>query len=157
MINVEPHELTKVGLRKLEKELKHLKEVAREENIKALQEARSQGDLSENADYDAARDEQAKINARINEIEAILKNYILIQDDNGDTITTGKTVVVKFADSKDKETFDIVGTLEADPLKGKLSNQSPLGKALLGKKAGDNVEYISESGRPFKVKVAKVV
>lgn len=156
MVQTTPFELTSQGLKELEKELKYLREVAREENIKALQEARSQGDLSENADYDAAREEQGKINARINEIEAVLKNFVLIGTDKSDIISTGSTVEIKFADADDSDEYRIIGTLQADPLSGKLSNQSPLGKALIGKKSGETVIYKSETGKEFTVEIIGV-
>ncbi|XMB66149.1 transcription elongation factor GreA [Mycoplasmatota bacterium zrk1] len=156
MVNTQPHELTTDGLQKLEKEIKHLREVARIDNIKALQDARAQGDLSENADYDAAREQQAKINGRITEIENILKNYVIITEDDSDAVKTGKTVVVKFEGEEELETYIIVGSLETDPLEGKVSNQSPLGKALIGKTSGQKVDYITESGKEFVLEVIEV-
>lgn len=156
MIQNQPHELTTKGKKDLEKELKHLREVARIENIKALQDARAQGDLSENADYDAARDEQGKINARITQIEAILKNYVIIQKDKSGVIGTGNTVIVKFLDTGDEEKYQIIGPLQADPLNGKLSNQSPLGRALEGKTEGQRVDYKSETGKEFSVEILEV-
>ncbi|QVK19977.1 transcription elongation factor GreA [Mycoplasmatota bacterium] len=156
MVNTQPHELTTDGLQKLEKEIKHLREVARIDNIKALQDARAQGDLSENADYDAAREQQAKINGRISEIENILKNYVIITEDDSDAVKTGKTVVVKFEGEEELETYIIVGSLETDPLEGKVSNQSPLGKALIGKTSGQKVDYITESGKEFVLEVIEV-
>lgn len=152
----QPHELTTRGKNDLEKELKRLREVDRVENIKALQDARAQGDLSENADYDAARDQQGKINARITEIEAILKNYVIIQKDKTGMIAVGNTVEVKFADEDDTETYVIIGSLQTDPLSGKISNQSPLGKALMGKKVGDKVMFTSETGNEFNVEIIEV-
>jgi transcription elongation factor GreA len=134
MVTAVKHELTESGKRDLEKEIKYLREVKREENIKALQEARAQGDLSENADYDSAKEEQAKINARIVEIESILKNFVIIKKDASGLISTGSTVELLFEGESKAEKFQIIGTLQADPLNGKISNKSPLGKSLLGKK-----------------------
>jgi transcription elongation factor GreA len=156
MVTTVKHELTESGKRDLEKELKHLREVKREENIKALQEARAQGDLSENADYDSAKEEQAKINGRITEIESILKNFVIIKKDTSGLISTGSTVEVLFEGQSKPEKFQIIGTLQADPLNGKLSNKSPLGKALLGKKNGDVVSYKSETGQLFTITVKGV-
>ncbi len=156
MVNTQPHQLTAGGLTKLEKELKQLREVTRLENIKALQDARAQGDLSENADYDAAREEQAKINGRITEVEGILKNYVIIAEDNSEVVKLGKTVSVKFKGEKTIETYTMVGRLETDPLKGKVSDQSPLGKALLGKVPKDKVEFSSETGHVFNIEVIEV-
>jgi transcription elongation factor GreA len=156
MIQNQPHELTTRGKNELEKELKQLREVDRVENIKALQEARAQGDLSENADYDAARDQQGKINSRINEIEAILKNYVIIQKDKTGVISTGSTVEVRFKGEDDTEKYRIIGTLQTDPLSGKISNQSPLGKALIGKKVGQTCDFKSETGREFTVEIVEV-
>jgi transcription elongation factor GreA len=156
MVTAQKHELTEAGKRELEKELKHLREVKREENIKALQEARAQGDLSENADYDSAKEEQAKINGRITEIENILKNFVIIKKDTSGLISTGSTVEVLFEGQSKAEKFQIIGTLQADPLNGKLSNKSPLGKALLGKKMGDEVMYKSETGQPFTIQIKGV-
>lgn len=156
MIQNQPHELTTRGLHELEKELKQLREVARIENIKALQDARAQGDLSENADYDAAREQQGKINSRINQIDAILKNYVIITKDKSGLVGTGSTVEIKFDGSDDSEKFRIMGTLQTDPISGKISNQSPLGKALIGKKAGQKVEYKSETGKEFTVTIVEV-
>ena len=117
--------LTQEGLKNLQEELKHLTEVARVENIRALQEARAQGDLSENADYDAARDEQSKIAGRIAVIENILKNYELIGDEANNL---GKWVKVEFIGLEDDDdpvqVYKIVGTLEADPLQQLISNPS---------------------------------
>ncbi len=152
----QPHELTTRGKNELEKELKQLREVDRVENIKALQEARAQGDLSENADYDAARDQQGKINARITEIENILKNYVIIQKDKTGAIATGATVSVRFAGEDETETYRILSSLETDPLNGKISNQSPLGLALIGRRVGDTVQFVSESGAEFTVEVLEV-
>ncbi|XMB85150.1 transcription elongation factor GreA [Mycoplasmatota bacterium WC44] len=156
MVRVQPHELTNEGLKKLETEIKYLREVARIDNIKALQEARAQGDLSENADYDAARDQQGKINARITEIEGILKNYVIITEDDSDTVKTGKTVVVRYDNEEETETYVVVGSLEADPIEGKISNQSPVGKALLGKNAGQKVEFVSETNKEFILEILEV-
>lgn len=153
--------LTQEGLKNLQDELTQLTQVASVENIRALQEARAQGDLSENADYDAARDEQAKIASRISQIEAILKNYELIGDEANNL---GKWVKIEFIglddeDDEDDETvqiYKIVGTLEADPLKQLISDESPLGHAIVNKKEGETVYVKPENGGEFYVKILKI-
>lgn len=149
-------ELTQEGLEKLKAELDDLKNVQRPKNIEFLQEARAQGDLSENADYDAAREDQRRIEGRIVEIEAILKNVVIIEKDNSNKISTGKQVVVTYIDLKKTFTFDIVGTIEADPSNNKISNDSPLGKALIGRLKGETVTVIAESGKEHRVKIEDV-
>ena len=152
--------LTKNGLEALKDEYKHLTEVARIENISAIQDARAQGDLSENADYDVARDEQARIASRILEIENILKNYELIDDNTSETSNLGKLVTVRFEGFDDDEgaiqTYKIVGTLEADPLKQLISNESPLGSAILDKQVGDHVYVKPEEGDEFYVTILEI-
>jgi transcription elongation factor GreA len=148
--------LTEEGLKNLQDELYQLKNVDRVKNITALQEARAQGDLSENADYDAARDEQAKIEARIKEIDNILKNYKLIKTDTTDAVTIGKKVNVLFVNSNKEKEIYIVGSLEVDPFNNKFSNESPLGKALLGKREEDEFTFTSETGKEISIKVLKV-
>ena len=150
--------LTQEGLKSLQDELKQLTEVARVENIRALQEARAQGDLSENADYDAARDEQSKIASRISVIEAILKNYELIGEEANNL---GKWVKVEFIGLEDEDDdpvqiYKIVGTLEADPLRQLISNESPLGLAIVNHHAGDKVYVKTENGEEFYVKIHQV-
>ena len=147
--------LTEEGLKNLQDELYQLKNVERVKNITALQEARAQGDLSENADYDAARDQQAQIAARIATIEKILKNYEIIKDGANNL---GKWVKIEFLDLEDEDepavaVYKIVGTLEADPLRQLISNESPLGSAIVNHKEGDKVYVKSESGEEFWVKI----
>lgn len=153
--------LTQEGLKNLQDELTHLTQVASVENIRALQDARAQGDLSENADYDAARDEQAKIASRIAQIEAILKNYKIIDEEANNL---GKWVKIEFIGLDDEDDEDdekvqiykIVGTLEADPLKQLISDESPLGHAIVNKKEGETVYVKPESGGEFYVKILKI-
>ena len=150
--------LTEEGLKNLQEELYQLKNVDRVKNITALQEARAQGDLSENADYDAARDKQAQIAARISTIEKILKNYEIIKDGANNL---GKWVKIEFLDLEDEdepaiEVYKIVGTLEADPLRQLISNESPLGSAIVNHKVGDKVYVKSESGEEFWVIIHEI-
>lgn len=152
----EKFELTQQGKDDLEKELDHLKSVDRPQNIEALKEARAQGDLSENADYDAAREEQRRIEGRIAEIETILKNYIIIASTNNDEVSIGKKVKILYTKLNKEFDYDVVGTIEADPFNGKISNTSPLGKALIGHKTGDVIEFTTESGRLQEVKIMQI-
>lgn len=136
------HILTYTGLKELEEELQHLKVVKRKEIAEKIKEARAQGDLSENAEYDAAKDEQSDMEKRIEEIEKILKNAEVIDEDEVDLnkISIGCTVTLKDLDFEEEVTYRIVGSTEADILKGKISNECPVGVALLGKKIGDKIE-----------------
>ena len=140
--------LTYEGLKKLEDELHDLKVVQRKEVAEKLKEARAQGDLSENAEYDAAKDEQRDIEARIEDIEAILKNAEVVLEDEVDSKKVGVGSKVKILDKELKEEmeFKIVGSAEANSLKGKVSNESPVGKALIGAKKGDTIEVETQVG-----------
>ena len=133
--------LTREGLKKYEDELHELKVIRRKEVAQKIKEAREQGDLSENAEYDAAKDEQRDIEARIEELEKILKNVEVVdmEDDseNLEKVSFGLAVKVKDNEFGDEMEFKIVGATEANSLKGKISNESPLGKALIGAKKGD--------------------
>ena len=155
-VNKNVFELTQQGVEEIKKELDYLVNVARPNNLVTLAEARAQGDLSENADYDAARDEQAKIEARIKEIDNILKNYKLIKTDTTDAVAIGKKVNVLFVNSNKEKEIYIVGSLEVDPFNNKFSNESPLGKALLGKRESDEFTFTSETGKEISIKVLKV-
>ena len=141
--------LTREGLKKYEDELHDLKVVKRKEVAQKIKEAREQGDLSENAEYDAAKDEQRDIEARIEELEKILKNVEVVDmDEDHDLEQVGFGLAVKVRDNEfnDEMEFKIVGATEANSLKGKISNESPLGKALLGAKKGDVVSVEAPAG-----------
>lgn len=140
--------LTYAGLKALEEELENLKVVKRKEVAGKIKEAREQGDLSENAEYDAAKDEQRDIEARIDELEKILKNVEVVVEDEVelDKISIGCTVVVYDKEFEEEMEFKIVGSTEANSLAGKISNESPVGQALLGKKVGENVEVETQAG-----------
>ena len=140
--------LTYTGLKKLEDELENLKVVKRKEVAAKIKEAREQGDLSENAEYDAAKDEQRDIEARIEELEKILKNVeVVVEDDvDLDTINIGCTVDVYDKEFEEEIEFKLVGATEANSLEGKISNESPVGKALIGKKVGDIVSVETQAG-----------
>lgn len=141
--------LTREGLKKYEDELHDLKVVKRKEVAQKIKDAREQGDLSENAEYDAAKDEQRDIEARIEELEKILKNVEVVDmDDENDLEQVGFGLVVRVKDNEydDEMEFKIVGATEANSLKGKISNESPLGKALFGAKIGDVVSVEAPAG-----------
>ena len=140
--------LTYEGLRKLEEELEDLKVNRRKEVADKIKEAREQGDLSENAEYDAAKDEQREIEARIEELEKILKNAEVVDEDevDVDTINIGCKVKVLDVEFEEELEFRIVGSTEASSLQGKISNESPVGKALLRHKVGDVVEVETQAG-----------
>ncbi len=149
------YKLTEQGVQNLKDEVERLKDVDRKQNLDALKEARAQGDLSENADYDAARDQQARIEARIKEVEGILKNYEIIKEDTSNKVNIGKTVVIKVG-SLPEATYTIVGSLEADPLKGRISNESPIGKGIIGSKKGQTLSIKTETAKEVKVKIIDV-
>lgn len=140
--------LTYAGLRKLEEELHDLKVVKRKEVAEKIKEAREQGDLSENAEYDAAKDEQRDIEARIEEIEKILKNAEVVVEDEVDLdkISVGCKVRVYDMEFDEEMELKIVGSTEANSLQGKISNESPVGKALIGAKTGDVVDVELPTG-----------
>lgn len=140
--------LTYAGLKALEEELHDLKVVKRKEVAGKIKEAREQGDLSENAEYDAAKDEQRDIEARIEEIEKILKNAEVIVEDEVDLekINVGCTVKLYDVEFDEEMEYKIVGSSEANSLQGKISNESPVGKALIGRKIGDLVEVETQAG-----------
>ena len=123
--------------------------------IQALQEARALGDLSENAEYDSARNEQAQVEGRIKELEFKLEHCQVMDGGNKDIVSVGSTVTIDYVDDDDTEVFSIVGSMEADPFENKISNESPIGKAILGKKVGDICDVPSPNGS-YQVKVVKI-
>lgn len=148
MAEIKKNILTYSGLKKLEDELENLKVVRRKEVSQKIKEAREQGDLSENAEYDAAKDEQRDIEARIEEIEKILKNVEVVDEDEIDTDRINVGCIVKvhsIAFGKDME-FRIVGSTEADSLQNKISNESPVGMALMGHQVGDVISIETQAG-----------
>ncbi|MBN2268793.1 MAG: transcription elongation factor GreA [Acholeplasmataceae bacterium] len=149
-------QLTQEGVDNLKQELSYLKDVKRGENLEALKEARAQGDLSENADYDAARNEQARIEARIAEIENIIKNVKIIKTTSEDIVNIGKTVKVKFLATNEIKEFYLVGSIEADPKLRKISIESPIGRAMLNKNEGDVIEVKTETGRIFSIEIMEI-
>ncbi|NCB33016.1 MAG: transcription elongation factor GreA [Erysipelotrichia bacterium] len=148
--------VTKEGLKKLQDEYENLVHTVREEVKAELKEARSLGDLSENADYDAAREKQAQVENRISELEGMLKNYKIIDitKSTSKVVRIGSEVTIEFMDTKEEATYRIVGSTEADPLNGKLSNETPLAQAVIDKKVGQTVEV--NVSKPYKVIIVKV-
>ena len=140
--------LTYAGLKALEDELENLRVVKRKEVAGKIKEAREQGDLSENAEYDAAKDEQRDIEARIDELEKILKNVEVVVEEEVDLekINVGCTILVHDDEYDEEIEFKIVGSTEANSLQGKISNESPGGPALIGKKVGDVVDVETPAG-----------
>jgi len=146
--------MTPEGFLALETELADLKENQRPNVIRALKEARALGDLSENAEYDTAKNEQARIEARIKEINYKLE-HSEVMEGSKDAVSVGSTVVIEYVDDNEEETYKMVGSLEADPFENKISNESPIGKAIFGKKIGDIIDVESPNGS-FKIKIKKI-
>ena len=146
--------LTYDGLKNMEAELENLKTVRRKDVAEKIKEARGQGDLSENAEYDAAKEEQAEIEARIVQLEKMLRNAEVIDEEEGakDTISLGTTVTVLDVEFDEEMEYTIVGSAEADPMNGRISNESPVGMALLGHKKDDIITIETPAGEvEFKV------
>lgn len=140
--------LTYDGLKNMEAELENLKTVRRKEVAEKIKEARGQGDLSENAEYDAAKEEQAEIEARIVQLEKMLRNAEVIDEEEGakDTISLGTTVTLLDVEFDEEMEYTIVGSAEADPMNGRISNESPVGMALLGHKKGEKIKIDTPDG-----------
>jgi len=148
--------LTKEGYEEVKQELEELINVKRPANIEAIKEARALGDLSENADYDAARNEQAELEAKIKKLQAIIDNVTIIDEVSNDKIGVGNTVKISYVDDPEEEDqYKIVGSQEADPFESKISNESPIAKALLGHKVGDTVSVESPNGS-YEIKVIEI-
>lgn len=139
--------LTQEGRRKLEEELEYFVTVRRREVAERIHAAKEEGDIMENAEYDDAKNEQAFVEGRILTLEAMLKNAVIIEDDAPrDRVGLGTRVTVLERDGDGPETYHIVGSAEVDPAAGRISNESPLGKALLGKRPGDEIEVQTPDG-----------
>lgn len=147
--------LTQEGLDELKKELDELKLVKRPEVISALKDARAQGDLSENAEYDAARTEQAIVEARIKDLEVMVENAVVITKADTDKVAIGAKVTIEYVGDDDTEEYSIVGSQEADPFANKISNESPIAKAIMNKKVGDVVTVESPNGT-YDVKIVAI-
>ncbi|GGA32753.1 MULTISPECIES: transcription elongation factor GreA [Psychrobacillus] len=139
--------MTVAGKQKLEEELELLKTVKRKEVVERIKIARSFGDLSENSEYDSAKEDQAFVEGRISTLESMIRNAVIIEEEgNNDTVSLGKTVTFIEIPDGDEETYTIVGSAEADPLEGLISNDSPIAKGLLGKTIGEKVKIVTPGG-----------
>ena len=147
--------LTQEGLKKFEEELYFLKNVERVKNVEEIKEAKAQGDLSENADYDAARNRQAEIESRIKHLENLIENATIIETEaSGDEVRVGCTVKLLSLDENEEDTYTIVGSAEADPINGKISNECLLAQAILGHKVND--EVVVKCEKPYSVRIIEV-
>lgn len=155
MSNTKEVFMTENGLEEIKKELDYLKLEKRPEVITALQEARALGDLSENAEYDAARNEQAQVEAKIKELEVLIENAKIIEKVETDIVQIGAKVKIEYVEDKDIDEYTIVGSKEADPFSNKISNESPIAKAIIGKKIGDVVSVDSPNGK-YDVKIIEI-
>lgn len=147
--------LTADGFLALEEELNELKTVKRPQIIEAIKDARAQGDLSENADYDAARNDQAALEARIKELEYMIDNAKIIKSGEKGVVSLGSTIKISYVEDDEEEEYKIVGSLEANPFENRISNESPIGKAVLNKKVGDIVSVESPNGS-YDVKILSI-
>ena len=148
--------LTEEGLEKLKSELDELKNVRRPEIIQALKEARALGDLSENAEYDAARSNQAECESRIAELEAMIENVQIIADEiKNDKVNVGTTVTIEYIGEDEKETYTIVGSKEVDLANNKISNESPIAQAIIGGKVGE-IKTVKSPGGSYDVKIISI-
>lgn len=149
--------MTAAGKEKLQQELEHLKSVKRKEVVERIKIARSFGDLSENSEYDSAKEEQAFVEGRITTIENMIRNAKIIEEDEltGDVVMLGRSVTFVELPDGEEETYTIVGSAEADPFEGKISNDSPIAKSLLGKKVDDEVT-VQTPGGEMNVRITKI-
>jgi len=157
MVEEKKHYMTAEGKQKLEQELEYLKTDRRKQVVERIKIARGFGDLSENSEYDAAKDEQAFVEARIQQLEQIIRNSVVVEDDasNPDVVNIGKSVTFVELPDGEEESYTIVGSAESDPFEGKISNDSPMGKSLIGKKVGDEVT-VPTPGGDLRVKIVTV-
>ncbi|RFU71635.1 transcription elongation factor GreA [Peribacillus saganii] len=149
--------MTQEGKQKLEQELEHLKSVKRKEVVERIKIARSFGDLSENSEYDSAKEEQAFVEGRITTLENMIRNAKIISEDdmNSDVVSLGKKVTFIELPNGDEETYSIVGSAEADPFEGKISNDSPIARSLIGKSVGEEVTVVTPGGE-MKVRITSI-
>ena len=155
MANAKEVFVTEAGLEEMKKELEYLIQVRRPEVITALKDARALGDLSENAEYDAARNEQAIVESKIKELEVSIEHAKIISDVATDVVNVGNSVKLEYIEDNEVETYAIVGSKEADPFENKISNESPIAKAIMGKKANEIVTVDSPNGK-YSVKILEI-
>ena len=147
--------VTEAGLEEMKKELEHLKLVRRPEVINALKDARALGDLSENAEYDAARSEQAIVENKIKELEISIENAKIISEVSTDKVSVGNSVKLEYVEDNEIETYSIVGSKEADPFANKISNESPIAQAIMGQKVDSIVTVDSPNGK-YSVRIVEI-
>ncbi|WP_078552701.1 transcription elongation factor GreA [Bacillus alkalicellulosilyticus] len=157
MVEEKKHYMTLEGKQKLEDELEYLKSERRKEVVERIKVARSFGDLSENSEYDSAKEEQAFVEGRISQVENILRNAVIIEDDGNNTnvVSLGKTVRFVELPDGDEEEYTIVGSAESDPFEGKISNDSPMAQSLLGRSIGEKVT-VNTPGGEMEVEILEV-
>lgn len=148
MVSEKKYPMTVTGKKKLEEELEFLKTVKRKEVVERIKIARSYGDLSENSEYDSAKEDQAFVEGKISSLESMIRNAVIITEDemNNDEVQLGKTVTFKELPDGDEETYTIVGSAEANPIEGLISNDSPIAKGLIGRSKGDEVKILTPGG-----------
>ena len=147
--------VTSEGLEEMKQELEELKTVKRPEVINALKDARALGDLSENAEYDAARSEQALVENKIKELEQMIEHATIIEEIKTDKVGVGTTIKIEYIEDKEIETYSIVGSKEADPFTNKISNESPIAQAIIGSEVGSIVSVDSPNGK-YDVKIIEI-
>lgn len=157
MVMEKSYYMTQDGKTKLDEELHYLKTERRKEVVERIKVARDFGDLSENSEYDSAKEEQAFVETRIVQVEKMIRNAVIIENDNDDPdiVSLGKTVTFQELPDGEEETYTIVGSAEADPFEGKISNDSPMAKSLLGHEKGTEVSVVTPGG-DIQVKIIKV-
>ena len=155
MTNTKEIYLTAEGLEEIKKELDVLKLEKRPEIIQALKDARALGDLSENAEYDAARNEQAIVEARILELEQMIEKAVVIKEVNKEVVSIVTRVTIEYVEDGEQDDYSIVGSKEADPFANKISNESPIAKAIMGMRVGDIVSVESPNGK-YDVKIVQI-
>ena len=155
MNETKKNQMTQEGLDKLKQELDELKNVRRPEIIQALKEARAQGDLSENAEYDAARNNQAEVEAKIKELEILIENTEVVTTVKKDKVNVGVSVRIEYVDDNEIETYSIVGSKEVDPFENKISDESPIAQAIMGGKVGD-VKTVKSPNGSYDVKILEI-
>lgn len=157
MENKKEYPMTQAGYDQLHVDLEELKTVKRPEVVEKIKVARSFGDLSENSEYDAAKDEQGFVEKEITKIEEMIRHAVIIEDTgDNNTVSLGKTVTFKEVPDGDEESYQIVGSAEADPFEGKISNESPMAQSLLGAKLKEEVNVALTNGNEMKVKIVKI-
>ncbi|MGI2326513.1 transcription elongation factor GreA [Planococcus sp. YIM B11945] len=157
MANEKQFPMTAAGKQKLEDELDFLKTVKRKEVVERIKVARSFGDLSENSEYDSAKEDQAFVEGRIAQLESMIRNAVIINENesNKDIVRLGTTVTFVEIPTGDEESYTIVGSAEADPLEGRISNDSPIAKSMIGRTIGENVKVLTPGGE-MEIKIVSI-